>query len=647
MKKLLRYIVGSFLLPVVWMTMAHSQSIEFSYDYENGLPPTSARSGGGSFSSRTSPTLPNSSRSMEHFISNNDERAEIRGIDNGIINPREDWWYVVSYYFPTGWHTATPGEPTFTILNQLSYQGATRDQNNCQTTFACNRQVGGGCTRGAPASELTINPAGNQFTYNLKYYTGESGGKSTFACEDFSFSAGLNRWHTIVWHVVLAAPGRTGLIEMWHNGQPVISENRSVNKPGIRNSEWKYGAYVGDPNHGTRRVITDGFYAGKNFANLNAFLAATPYGGTTSPDPDPDPEPEPCDGSNLALGGSIQSSSGAQAGNPASNLIDSITDTDANRWSANGYPQWVIVDLGSVQSVEGVSLQAIQNRAYRYEVYASENLSAVQNKAASARVVSSTSQPSASFEATSARYVRLEVTGASNYSGPWVSLREFEVQGSCLDGGGNEGEISIRAKGDCGSETMVLRVDGQEVERWTNVSTSFADYTFAGYSGGEVVVGFVNDAVAGCDRNLEVDYVDVCGQRYQTETEATETSTCCQDRPDKLFTNGSFNFGNVGCNSSARTTPATTKVLGGQEVSLEGDFTVYPNPVLESSTLIVRRSGGESATAMIYGLQGELLRQVPLPKSQSEVDLSGLPSGLYYLRLDTSQGSQARKFIIR
>ncbi|WKN44948.1 heparin lyase I family protein [Tunicatimonas pelagia] len=638
-------IIGSFLLLSFMLPQAHSQSIEFSYDYENGLPPSGARSGDGSFSSKTSSTLPGSNRSMEHFISNSDERAEIRGIDNGIIVPGEDWWYVVSYYFPTGWHTATPGEPTYTILNQLSYQGATQDQGNCRTTFACNRQISGGCTRGAPASELTVDPAGNQFTYTIKYYTGESGGKSRFECDKINFSAGLNQWHTIVWHVVLAPSGGNGLIEMWHNGNQIFSRNQSVNRPGARNSEWKYGAYVGDPNHGTRRVITDGFYAGEGYSNLNQFLSATPYGGTTPPDPDPDPDPQPCDGDNLARGGSIHSVSGQQAGNEANKLIDGVSDTDANRWSANGYPQWVILDLGSEQSVEGVRLQAIQDRTYRYEVYASQSLSEVQNKSASSRVVSSTTQPSASFATVSARYLRVEVSGAEGYSGSWVSLREVEVQGSCSEEGGNEGEgqISIRAKGDCGSETMVLRIDGEEVERW-DVSTSFADYSFAGYSGGEVVVAFVNDEVSPCDRNLEVDYIDVCGVRYQTETDAVETATCCLNRPDKLFTDGDFNFGDVGCGSNARQSSEVSKVsLFGEVTSpLESEWLVYPNPA--SGQLIIE--GEDEYQVVVHDVNGQQVMQHRQSGRKARLDISHLRPGIYFLKMQGQQGYQLRRKVI-
>ena len=125
------------------------------------------------------------------------------------------------------------------------------------------------------------------------------------------------------------------------------------------------------------------------------------------------------------------------------------------------------------------------------------------------------------------------------------------------------GTITVRARGDCGSETMELRVDGERVMTWENVSTSWTDYTFTGFSGsGQVSVHFVNnDNVMGCDRNLAVDYVAVCGTKYETEEVATETATCCTNVPDKLFTNGNFNFGTLSCEASEDEAPTEGNVV--------------------------------------------------------------------------------------
>ena len=118
-------------------------------------------------------------------------------------------------------------------------------------------------------------------------------------------------------------------------------------------------------------------------------------------------------------------------------------------------------------------------------------------------------------------------------------------------GEGNEGKIVVRARGECGLENMELHVDGSPVQTWQDIGTSFADYTYTGFSGsGEVSVHFTNNNTveSGCeDKNLEVDFISVCGTTYQTEEVATETSDCCAEVKDKLYTNGNFNFGTLSC----------------------------------------------------------------------------------------------------
>ena len=115
----------------------------------------------------------------------------------------------------------------------------------------------------------------------------------------------------------------------------------------------------------------------------------------------------------------------------ADGLIDGdFHPTNGNaRWSADGMPQWVIIDYGEVKSITGTRLFTYNNRAYKYKVEMSEDLTF--NEPVVVNRLSNTdgSQPiSDDFGAVSARYVKITVTGASGYSGDWVSLIEFEIE---------------------------------------------------------------------------------------------------------------------------------------------------------------------------------------------------------------------------
>lgn len=135
---------------------------------------------------------------------------------------------------------------------------------------------------------------------------------------------------------------------------------------------------------------------------------------------------------NVALNKTISDFSWEETGNPATNLVDGVDDTDDNRWSAYGFPHWVEIDLGADMSISSTELTTYQGRAYQFYVEARPASGSYQT------IVDRTSNTSGtgitdSFSPVTARYVRITVTGASGYPGNWVSLREFKVFGS----GGN------------------------------------------------------------------------------------------------------------------------------------------------------------------------------------------------------------------
>ena len=132
---------------------------------------------------------------------------------------------------------------------------------------------------------------------------------------------------------------------------------------------------------------------------------------------------------NLATSGSISGQSAQNAPYVAANAIDGIDNSDNNRWSAEFYPQWIEIDLGSDRTISETELVSIQGRAYQFTVEArpaSGTYTTVVNRSGN-----TTNSPiSDTFSPVTARYVRLTVTGASGYSGDWVSIREFKVFGN-------------------------------------------------------------------------------------------------------------------------------------------------------------------------------------------------------------------------
>ncbi len=146
-----------------------------------------------------------------------------------------------------------------------------------------------------------------------------------------------------------------------------------------------------------------------------------------------------CIGTNHAINGSAISVSEQQAANPASNILDGNT---SNRWSADGFPQSVVIDLGNLYDVNQIKLHPYKNRAYQFIVESSTNspnsgfslLTDARENTSGGSIITK------NFTTQKAKYVKLTITGASGYSGIWTSIREFEV----ICAGNTSKEISIK-----------------------------------------------------------------------------------------------------------------------------------------------------------------------------------------------------------
>ncbi len=145
------------------------------------------------------------------------------------------------------------------------------------------------------------------------------------------------------------------------------------------------------------------------------------------------------------------------------------------------------------------------------------------------------------------------------------------------------GDIVIRARGTCGSETMELRVDGSTVQTWNNIGTSFTNYTYTGFSGGAVEVAFTNDANDnGCDRNLAIDRITVCDEVYETEDTATRGPGCGDD--DNLWCTGYFNYGTLSCNGGNNNNDTTYYYIRNKQL---GDY-LRPASAADNAQILVQ-----------------------------------------------------------
>ena len=132
---------------------------------------------------------------------------------------------------------------------------------------------------------------------------------------------------------------------------------------------------------------------------------------------------------NLALNQTV-SAENEQSSNPASNAVDGDPDS---RWSAENFPQSLVVDLGALSNINRTEVIPFNNRAYQYIIeFATEidgNYSLLVDRSNNSTQGSNNSPITDTFDETAARYVRITVSGAAEYDGPWTSIEELRVFG--------------------------------------------------------------------------------------------------------------------------------------------------------------------------------------------------------------------------
>lgn len=194
---------------------------------------------------------------------------------------------------------------------------------------------------------------------------------------------------------------------------------------------------------------------------------------------------------NLAYKKSVTASSVPQPENPAKSANDNNNYT---RWAASGYPQWIEIDLGSVQKINKTELIGYENRAYQFKVDVKKESSGeyemVVDRTANTTPATEAAPLADQFAETEARYVRLTVTGAYNYTGTWVSITEFRIFLNDDTNGISETPMGKKERLILypNPATDVLQVKGEDGIRHIKVYNSIGELVFMNVSANEKTV---------------------------------------------------------------------------------------------------------------------------------------------------------------
>ena len=117
--------------------------------------------------------------------------------------------------------------------------------------------------------------------------------------------------------------------------------------------------------------------------------------------------------SNLALNKAVFTET-EQIGNPATNAVDGNPDS---RWSANNFPQSLMIDLGDLFTITSTEVVSYRDRAYQYIIETAtnldENYSLLVDRTQNTTPGTNNNPIIDGFEETTARYIKISVMDLS------------------------------------------------------------------------------------------------------------------------------------------------------------------------------------------------------------------------------------------
>ncbi len=96
--------------------------------------------------------------------------------------------------------------------------------------------------------------------------------------------------------------------------------------------------------------------------------------------------------------------------------------------------------------------------------------------------------------------------------------------------------------------------------------------------------------------------------------------------------------------SQSEITAIYTETSGIYQTTYQNNVKVFPNPTFDNINVeLTTFKNNELIT--ILNIQGEMLQQIPMLQNKIKVDIKNLASGIYFLKLTTSDGDIVSKFI--
>jgi hypothetical protein len=100
----------------------------------------------------------------------------------------------------------------------------------------------------------------------------------------------------------------------------------------------------------------------------------------------------------------------------------------------------------------------------------------------------------------------------------------------------------------------------------------------------------------------------------------------------------------IGCNSLQEVEDACDSLTVG-DLTIDEGFSIHPNPASTQITLETYTTPQKNTFLTIFNINGQQLKSRQITEPQTVVDVSGLPQGIYFVRVKDDKTVQVGKII--
>jgi len=298
----------------------------------------------------------------------------------------------------------------------------------------------------------------------------------------------------------------------------------------------------------------------------------------------------PSTGMNWALGQPVTGTGTADGSNVPANLVDGDVDS---RWSVQEFPQSAIIDLGADITISQTEVITFEGRAYQFTIEGALSENGTYTTIVDRSNNSTPGVPTApiidAVQDFDARFVRITVSGADLYTGPWVSLAELRVFGD-----GERADVLVT--GVSLDLSTVELLEGENQQLTTTISPSNATNKGFSFSSSDVAIASVNE-------NGLVTAI------------TAGTATITVNTEDGGFTSTAEIIVNA---------PPLNLIKETKEIE------IFPNPATSSVSI----QGAENFhRATVFDQTGRIVMQRDISKIKS-LYVMDMPAGIYLIKLE-------------